>query len=192
MDSIVLPEGANSGMMSFGEVSELRKALEAGYGSDVSQLTGGGALRIQSLDTTMMATIQENQHFKLFNALQKNNATATVDEWTEQDGVGGFLGGSTNSETGVIDERTGSYNRRVGMVKYLMTRRQVSFVQSLQNTIAESEAVEQQNGSLELLTDAEFLCFEGDSRVVPTEFDGISMQIESLNSADHVVDAEAN
>lgn len=192
MDQIALPEGANSGMMSFGDVSELRKALEAGYGSDVSQLTGGGALRIQSLDTTMMATIQENKHFSLFNALQKQNATATVDEWTEQDGVGGFLGGSTNAETGIIGESTGTYNRRVGMVKYLMTRRQVSFVQSLQTAIAESEAIEQQNGSLQLLTDAEFLCFEGDSRVVPTEFDGIGMQIESLNSADHVVDAEAN
>ena len=191
MDSIILPEGANSGMMSFGDVSELRKALEAGYGSDVAQLTGGGALRIQSLDTTMMATIQENKHFSLFNALQKQNATATVDEWTEQDGVGGFLGGSTNAETGIIGESTGSYNRRVGMVKYLMTRRQVSFVQSLQSAIAESEAIEQQNGSLQLLTDAEYLCFEGDSRVVPTEYDGIAMQIESLNSADHVVDAEA-
>ena len=178
------------GEMSMGDAAELRKAMEAGYGSDVAALTGAGALRIQSLEKTMMSTIQENKHFALFNALQKNNATATVDEWTEQSGIGGFLGGSTNSETGSIVAAQGDYARRVGLVKYLMTRREVSFVSTLQNSIVEAEAVEAQNGALQLLTDAEFLCFEGDSAVVPTEFDGIGAQIASLNSADHVIDAE--
>src|SRR3546814_6849815 len=103
--------------MSFNDVTELRKALEAGYGTDVATLTGGGALRIQSLDKTMMATIQENEHFALFNELNKSNATATVDEWTEQNSVGGFLGGSTNTETGAIAQAQGSYARRVGLVK---------------------------------------------------------------------------
>src|SRR3546814_1060975 len=146
--------------MSFNDVTELRKALEAGYGTDVATLTGGGALRIQSLDKTMMATIQENEHFALFNELNKSNATATVDEWTEQNSVGGFLGGSTNTETGAIAQAQGSYARRVGLVKYMMTRREVSFVQTLQNTIADSEATEQANGALQLLTDAEVLSFE--------------------------------
>jgi hypothetical protein len=177
-----------SGEMSGGDAEELRKALEAGYGTDVASLQGAGALRIQSLDKTMKATIQENKHFALFNELVKNNATATVDEWTEQSGVGGFLGGSTNTETGNISGAQGQYNRRVGLVKYLMTRREVSFVATLQNAIVEAEAVEQQNGALQLLTDAEFLCFEGDAAVVPTEYDGIGALIDSLQSADHVID----
>lgn len=176
-----MPELA-AGQSTTGAVNEtvlgdLQKALTAGYGTDVSQLTGGGALRIQSLDRTMQATIQENKHFKLFNLLAKPSAGATVDEWTEQSGVGGFLGGSTNTETGVIEEATGDYARRVGLVKYLMTKRQVSLVSTLGNNIASSEAVEQQNGAKQLLTDAEFLCFDGDSAVVPTEFDGIAAQI---------------
>lgn len=180
-----------TGEMQFNDVSELQKALEAGYGTDVSTLTGGGALRIQSLEKTLMATIQENEHFALFNELQKTNATATVDEWTEQSGVGGFLGGSTNSETGNIAAAQGQYARRTGSVKYLMTRREVSFVTTLQNSIVEAENAEQQNGALQLLTDAEFLSFEGDSTVVPTEFDGIAAQINSLGSVDHILDAEA-
>jgi hypothetical protein len=188
--NINFPDGARSGEMGTDAVAELRKALEAGYGSDVAALTGGGALRIQSLEMTMLSTIQENKHFALFNALQSSKAVATVDEWTEQNGIGGFLGGSTNTETGLIPEATGSYNRRVGMVKYLMTRRQVSFVQTLQSALADSEAVEYQNGALQLLTDAEFLCFEGDSTIVSTEFDGIAAQIASLGSSDHVIDAE--
>jgi hypothetical protein len=184
--------GARSGEMGADHVAELRKALEAGYGSDVATLTGGGALRIQSLEMTMLSTIQENKHFALFNALSSSKALATVDEWTEQNGIGGFLGGSTNTETGLIPEATGSYNRRVGMVKYLMTRRQVSFVQTLQSALADAEAVEYQNGALQLLTDAEFLSFEGDSDVVSTEFDGIGKLIGDLGSVDHVLDAEGN
>lgn len=194
MNPNILPNIAGgqtvTGEMGFQEVAELRKALEAGYGTDVATLTGGGALRIQSLEKTMLATIQENKHFRLFNELAKTNATATVDEWTEQSSVGGFLGGSTNTETGVIPQAQGVYNRRAGFVKYLMTRREVSFVTTLQNAIADAEATEAQNGAKQLLSDAEFLCFEGDSEIVPTEFDGIGTQIASLNSADHVLDAE--
>jgi hypothetical protein len=182
----ILPNVAGSqtvsGEMSGDAVAELQKALAAGYGSDVASLQGGGALRIQSLEKTMLTTIQENQHFVLFNELAKSNATATVDEWTEQNDVGGFLGGSTNTETGNIASATGNYQRRVGLVKYLMTRREVSFVQTLQNTIADSEAVEARNGALQLLTDAEFLCFEGDSSVVPTEYDGIYAQMASRSA----------
>lgn len=166
-----------TGAMEGSALAELSKALTAGYGTDVSTLTGGGSLRIQSLDKTMQATIQENKHFRLFNELAKTGAGATVDEWTEQSGVGGFLGGSTNTETGIINESTGSYARRVGLVKYLMTKRQVSLVSTLGNNIASSEAIEQQAGAKQLLTDAEYLSFEGDSAVVPTEFDGIYAQI---------------
>jgi hypothetical protein len=168
---------STTGELGAQQFEELQKALTTGYGTDVSQLTGGGALRIQSLDKTMMATIQENKHFRLFNELAKNSAGATVDEWTEQSGVGGFLGGSTNTETGNIASAQGTYARRVGLVKYLMTRREVSFVSTLGNNIASSEAIEQQAGAKQLLTDAEYLSFYGDSTVVPTEFDGIYAQI---------------
>src|SRR5690606_13486592 len=121
--------------------------------------------------------------------------TATVDEWTEQSAVGGRLGGSTNTETGNIRAAQGQYNRRTGMVKYLMTRREVSFVQTLQNAIADAEATEAQNGALQLLTDAEYLCFEGNSAVVPTEFDGLkALMLDGVEggqvSADSILDAE--
>lgn len=181
LDPTIFPQLATgmsaTGAMGLDQVAELQKALTVGYGTDVSTLSGGAAFRIQSLDRTMMATIQENKHFKLFNELAKQPATATVDEWTEQSSVGGFLGGSTNSETGTIASAQGVYNRRVGLVKYLMTRREVSFVSTLGNNIVQSEAIEQQAGAKQLITDAEFLSFAGDSAVVPTEFDGIYAQI---------------
>lgn len=186
------PTGALTGEMAFSDLAALRKALEAGYGTDVAGLTGGAALRIQSLDTTLQATLADNDHFRLFNALSKTAATATVDEWTEATDQGGFSGGSANSELGAIAQNQGTYARRTGLVKYLMTQCQVSFVQTLQNAIVQAEAIENQMGTLRLLRDAEHLCFEGDSSVVSSEFDGLYAQINGLGSSDHVLDAEAN
>ena len=197
MDFLALANNAPTGALSGGEVDALQKALTAGYGTDMANLTGGAALRVQSLDTTMQAVIQQNEDFKLFNRLPKPKAGATVDEWTEQNSVGGFLGGTTNTETGAIADATGSYARRVGMVKYLMTKRQVSLVQTLQTAIADSEAVEYNNGALQLLTDANFLCYEGDSTVVATEFDGVYAQLVAGIAAgnvdgDHIIDARGD
>ncbi len=192
--SAIAETSGPTGSIGLADVSALQKALTAGYGTDVAGLSGGGALRIQSLDKTMQSTIQENTDFSLFNRLSKQKASATVDEWTEQNGIGGFLGGSTNAETGIINDASGSYNRRVGLVKFLMTRRQVSLVSTLQNNIADIEAVEYANGALQLCTDVEHLMFEGDSTVVPTEFDGITAQMYqgiSTGQVDgnHIIDA---
>jgi hypothetical protein len=181
-----------SGEMPQGDLEALRKALEAGYGTDMSALTGGAAIRVQSLDATLQATLADNKHFKLFNALPKPNATATVDEWTEATDQGGFPGGSTNTESGTISEANGTYARRVGLVKYLMTQCKVSYVATLQSSIVEAEAIENQMGTLRLLRDAEVLSFFGDSAVVPTEYDGIFKQIAGdANLADHVLNADA-
>lgn len=183
----------STGAIEGSALGELQKALEMGYGTDVAALSGGGALRVQSLDTTMQATIADNDHFTLFNKLDKPRIGATVDEWTEQSGVGGFLGGSTNTESGIIPGATGQYDRRVGMAKYLTTRREVTLVASITNNIVDAEAAEQRNGALQLLSDANYLSYMGDSAVVPTEFDGIAAQLTGAVAAgrvdpDHVID----
>ena len=190
MNALPLLPTAATGAMPWSDVEDLRKALEAGYGTDVAGLTGGAALRIQSLDTTLQATLADNSHFALFNALPKPKAGATVDEWTEATDQGGWVGSTVNSESGAIAQAQGTYARRVGMVKYLMTQCQVSFVQTLQNAIADAEAIENQMGTLRILRDVEHLCFYGDSSVVTTEFDGIAAQLTALGSSDHVLDAE--
>ena len=176
--------------MDENEFAALHKALTAGYGTDVAALTGGGSLRLESLEHVLMATVQENEHFRLFNMLKKPKATATVDAWVEQSSIGGRLGGSANSELGDIQAATGQFARRTGFVKYLMTRRSVSVVGNVQEGIIGMKAVEEVNGSKQLLTDAEWLCFEGDGDAVPEEFDGLVKLITSLGDTDHVIDME--
>lgn len=164
---------------SLDALGDLKKALEASnYQTDVATLTGGGALGVQSLDTAMKTTIQEQQHFVLFKRLQQTNATNIVDEYTRQTSVGGFLGGSTNSQMGVVRASQGEYSREVGLVKFLMTLRQVGYVLNIGKNIVEATAVEERNGALQLMTDAEYLLFYGNSAACPTEFDGIFKQID--------------
>lgn len=174
-----LDVAAGTGATDESTLGALSKALEMGYGTDSATLTGGGALRVQSLDTTMQAVIQANEDFTLFNDLPKPRIGATVDEWTEQSNVGGVLGGSTNTETGIIEASQGQYDRRVGLVKYLSDRREVSLVSTITQNIVDAESVEQQAGALKLLSDANYLCYAGDSAVVQTEFDGIAAQLRA-------------
>ena len=182
---------------SLDALGDLKKALEASnYQTDVSTLTGGGALGVQSLDTAMKTTIQEQKHFVLFKRLQQTSATNIVDEYTRQTNVGGFLGGSTNSQMGVVRAAQGEYSREVGLVKFLMTLRQVGYVLNIGKNIVEATAVEERNGALQLMTDAEYLLFYGNSKACPTEFDGIFTQIDDeiaagKMSSGNVVDMQA-
>lgn len=188
--------GASQGG-SLGDLGELQKALQASnYQTDVAQLDGGGALGMQSLDTAMKTTIQENEHFTLFNRLQQTKATNIVDEYTRQNGIGGFLGGSTNNQMGVVRAAQGEYSREVGMVKFLMTLRQVGYVLNIGRNIAEPVAVEERNGALQLLTDANYLLYHGNADACPTQFDGIINVIEKEVAAgnmsgDNIVDLRA-
>lgn len=196
------PGGANPALGgstggSLDALGDLKKALEASnYQTDVSTLTGGGALGVQSLDTAMKTTIQEQQHFVLFKRLQQTNATNIVDEYTRQTGIGGFLGGSTNSQMGVVRSAQGEYSREVGFVKFLMTLRQVGYVLNIGKNIVDATATEERNGALQLMTDAEYLLFYGNSEACPTEFDGIFKQIDDeiaagKMSSGNVVDMQA-
>ncbi|HHA3594119.1 TPA: hypothetical protein ACODIZ_003646 [Salmonella enterica subsp. enterica serovar Newport] len=197
--------GAVNGSMggNMAEYQELVKALEAGtnsgpsaYTSDVANLTQGGALAVQSLDTTMKTTIQENKHFTLFNRLAQSNAINIVDEYSTQSHVGGFLGGSTNTQMGVVRAAQGQYKREVGLVKFLMSLRQVGYVLNIGKNIAEPIAIEERNGALQLLTDANYLLYHGDSEVVDSQFDGVFKQIDNAvkkgeMSEDCIVDMRA-
>lgn len=162
-----------------GANADLIKALEASnYETDVANLTGGGALGVQSLDMAMKTVVQENEHFTLFNRLASSKATNIVDEFTRQSSVGGFLGGSTNTQMGVVRSAQGEYSREVGLVKFLMTLRQVGYVLNIGKNMAEPVAMEERNGALQLLTDAEYLLFHGNAEASPTQFDGIFKQLD--------------
>lgn len=192
------PGGAASlGASSGGALTDdLQKALQASnYTTDVADLTGGGALGVQSLDMAMKTTIQENEHFVLFNRLASTSATNIVDEYTRQTGVGGVIGGSTNSQMGTVRSAQGEYSREVGLVKFLMSMRQVGYVLNIGKNMVGPIATEERNGALQLLTDANYLLYHGNAAASPTQFDGIFKQIDDeiaagKMSGDNVIDLQ--
>ncbi|EMD0638852.1 hypothetical protein VPZ60_004268 [Salmonella enterica] len=179
--------GSMGGTMA--EFEELTKALQASnYTTDVAKLDQGGALGVQSLDTAMKTVIQENEHFVLFNRLAQSNAINIVDEYSRQNSIGGWLGGSTNTQMGVVQAAQGEYKREVGFVKFLMTLRQVGYVLNIGKNIAEPVAVEERNGALQLLTDANYLLYHGNADASPTQYDGVLTMLERERAAGLIPD----
>ena len=182
------PWGSPLSSDDFASFAEMHKSLEAGYGTDVAGLSGGGALRIESLESVLMSVVQTNEDFPLFNKMKKGEAGATVDQWVEKTDIGGFPGSGFNAETGTITERTASYARRVANVKYLQTKRSISAVLKAQQAILDAESDEQVNGVLELLTSVEWGMIYGDADVVPEEFNGLRHEIDAHGTSDQVKD----
>ena len=186
--------GSMGGNMA--EFEALTKALQAGTSvngtltTDVANLAGGGALGVQSLDTAMKTTIQENEHFTLFNRLAQSSAINIVDEYSIQSSVGGHLGGSSNTQMGIVKAANGEYKREVGFVKFLMTLRQVGYVLNIGKNIAEPIAVEERNGALQLLTDANYLLYHGDADASPTQYSGIIKTLEDAIQNSHASDEQ--
>lgn len=189
-DSLQTTLGGQSPFL-FTDVEQFRRAVTAGYGTDVAALSGGGALRLQSLEPQLLATIQQESDFKLLRLLDASNAEATVDEYTIKRAIGGWPGSSFNFELGAIGDRSSTYERRVGLVKYLMTKRSVTVVQKSQRTLVDTIADQTQDATLELLTSAEWGILYGDSGVSPVEFDGIIKQVRS-EAPQNIIDLGGN
>lgn len=170
---------------------EFMKAITAAGGSDPATLTGGAATRLQSIEPFLLKAVQSNRHLAAWNKIPKSNAFATWDEFTTMTNVGDFPGGSFNDELGIIAETQGQYDRKVLQIKFLMQRRSVSVVAASQRTQVPLIAQEKLNGTLALLTDAEYATFYGNSAVVPQEFDGIETLIRATGDTDLIVDVRA-
>jgi len=165
------------------------KALQAGYGTDHASLTGGAALRKESLEASILTTIQHFKHFVAWKKIPQSKATATVDEFTRETDVGGVPGSSATAELGDIPEATAEFSRHYLAMKYLMDRRSVSAVAEVQsaNGLASAIAKQTDAGTRKLITDANYLIYYGNATVNALEFDGFVTAMEALGG-DHVKD----
>ena len=71
-------------------------------GTNLSALTGGGAMRVEALEPELATACVSNPHFVLFNHLFPNRHTSfsLLDQVVVQDGIGGFPGSSISNERG--------------------------------------------------------------------------------------------
>lgn len=165
------------------------KALTTDYTTDHAALTGAGALKRESLESSIISVEQRAKHFVFYNKLPKGRATAVIDEWTKEHGVGGIPGSSANTEIGTIPLHEGVYDREIARVKFLMDRRGVPGVAEIQaaNGLGSLIAKETDKGSRKLLTDANYLSWYGKAAAIPAQFDGFVALMEAVGG-DQVID----
>lgn len=171
-------EGLNGfGTAPASDVQELSKALEAGY--QVTNQTGGSALRVESLEASLKVVTWTNNHIKMWKKIPKSPAYSTVEEYNQLTSYGSQHGAFTME--GELPSATDtSYARRTQLVKYAGTQREVTHPATLIHPAhGDIIALENQNGILWLLERIESSLFTGDSSLA---FDGESEQWDGLDA----------
>lgn len=177
-------DNVSSGEMSAGEVNELQKALEAGYGTDSSQFTGGRALIPENLESEVVNVVaQLKEDCKVMNSVKKTPVRSTVHEVNLRTGHGDYRHLSV-AEGGASIDTDQSLERKTFAMKYLQTRRSVTKQMEAAETFEGALASEKLAGVETIIKGAEYQCFHGDSAIVPTEFDGFLASIKKANAAD--------
>lgn len=174
------------GQNSQAHVDELNKALAAGYQSP--RHDGGSALRVESLEATLRVLTFTQEHIRLWRDIPKVPAYSTSEEYNVLTRYGQDAGAFVREgEIGQVQDA--SYERRVALVKYVSTQREVTHVMTLVKPAHGNViALETQNGAIWLMERMERALFYGDSAIVPESWDGIYKQIIDSQGGVNVVD----
>lgn len=179
------------GVGSENDINELSKALEAGFQIGAGR-TGGSALRVESLEASLKVLTYTASHIKFWKKIPKSPAYSTVEEYNQLSAYGGLQ--SPFVQEGELPQATDtSYLRRVQLVKFLGTTREVTHQASLVHPAhGDLIALENQSGILWLLEQVERSLFVGDSSLA---FDGEAEQwdgLDSLIDPASILDLEGN
>lgn len=165
----------------------LNKALSAGSGVDTAVFTGGRALIPESLDTTLVNILWDQDEAKLFKALKKNSVKGPVHQWNKRTGVGSS-DGAWVAEGGDSQEADQDIARAYVTMKYLQTLRKATLQAQISNTTEGAIAIEKNAGTLWIIQQVEKTLFHGNQSVVTEEPDGldtlISTNIIDIRGAD--------
>jgi len=172
-------EGLNGfGMAPAQDVNELTKALEAGY--QITNQTGGSALRVESLEASLKVVTFTNHHIKLWKKIPKSPAYSTVEEYNQLTAYGPQGAFAFTQEGELPPSTDSSYVRRTQLVKFMGTTREVTHPATLVHPAhGDIIALENQNGILWLLERVELALFTADSNLA---FDGEAEQWDGLDA----------
>lgn len=169
--------GHGFGEASAEQVQEINKALTAGYASDPGSQSGGGALRVESLDSTLKIVSYMMKHIVFYNDIPKSKAYNTVEEYNLLSKYGG-KGGFFIEEGGLPRTEDSKYQRKVQFVKFCGTTREITHPMLLirpahGNVVAQ----ETKNGAMWMLQRMEENLFHGNSSIISQSFDGLQRQL---------------
>lgn len=181
-------EGLNGfGMAPATDVQELAKALEAGY--QVTNQTGGSALRVESLEASLKVVTWSNHHIKFWKKIPKSPAYSTVEEYNQLVNYGP-AGAFPFTQEGELPPSTDTaYARRTQLIKFMGTTREVTHPATLVHPAhGDIIALENQNGILWLLERVEQALFTADSSLAfsteSEQWDGLDALIAATSFLD--------
>lgn len=175
------------GMTTGQEVGNLNKALEAGYAGSPDDQQGGGAFRVESLDSSLKVLTHTDQHVKFWKKIPKQKAYNTVEEYNQLLSYGSDGGGFT-LEGELPQTEDSSYQRKASFVKFMGVTREVTHPMTLVNS-AHGDVMNRMNqdGIMWMLKKIENGLFWGNSKLGVggseyVEYDGIDSLIDTGNT----------
>lgn len=164
-----------SAQMNPAAIQNLQKALAAGVG--VPPLSGGPALQVQSLESTLRVVTFTLQNIKFWKMLPKLPAFQTSEEYNLLKEYGADNGAFT-MEGELPQLQDSLYERKVALIKFLSTQREITHPMLLVRPAhGNVVGLESQNGAVWLLERLERALFMANSAIIPQEFDGLDAQL---------------
>jgi hypothetical protein len=170
----------------------LNKSMVAGYETNLPAMTGGGALRLESLEADLKKLIVDEQSTALFNDLlaSKRPAASTIEQFTTIDSIG-------EAETYLEAEAPGEIDhgltRHTIQVKYIGAVGKVSNVAATVKTQTDPVALVKRLNNLAIKVKANKVSYNGNSSFVASEFDGLYYSVKKSNyAATNIIDCEGH
>ena len=154
-------------------MAEMAKALLAGSDQTTS-MPGGSALRIEDLERTLKIQTAQAKHCTFWRDISKIPATSTVVQYTQQSDLGHA---NSIGETGIPDEDDPTLARKFSTIKYIASTGKVMIPMTRVDAIENPWSVQTAARTIACMIHADRMLFYGDSRAIPTEFDGVFKQL---------------
>jgi hypothetical protein len=152
-----IQQGLEQGLVSQAEIENLNKALSAGYGyaGRPTDLTQGGVLQTESLESTLKVVTFDMKNLKLWPALSIDKAYNLFEQYNRLVGYGSdaspYIG-----EGGSGQEEDSTYVRDGQRIAFFSKRRKVSHQMTLVRTsVGDVVAQQAKEGTMDLLKNVE-------------------------------------
>lgn len=186
--SVEIGAGASQAMDA-NQAEELLKTLQVGHGylGAPTQLVGGGALGVESIDGTLKSVTYDATNLVMWPSISQDRAYSLVEQYVRTNAYGDE-GSPYIPESGSPVMNDANYNRSAQKVMFFSTRRGVSLAATLvrQNFGNDIESLETQNGTMWMLEKLERELYMGNALFSNAGvFDGsiqsIPIKMQNLN-----------
>ncbi len=166
------------------DATELLKAIQAGSitGRDTAnQSLTQEPLKLESLEHTLKSLEFRMKDVKLWNAIPKDIAANTVEEYVTLESYGADVGGFYD-EGQLADSQDSKYNRHAELVKYIQVVGSVTLQAQLVKSFVPAMAREVENKTMWVIRKLSSSLTKANSDIISQEFNGIFRQHARIGS----------